>query len=149
MVDLVESLNLGDHGDRLNDYRDSSSYICDAVSEIADNDTSIYYSDIAAFISDHVHAVNDAIEEFGWDGCGGDLYKAGQMAEFLTIERDIYDHLSDAVMLTACDFLRYDLGLDTIPATLADLLHDWADDADNNDRCDVICDKIREYLGLL
>ena len=82
--------------DFLNDYADADSmYLCDAISEFADGRTSIYYSDIKNFISENVDAVNDAIDEFGWDGCGKDLMKAGQMAEFLTIERKIYDDLSD------------------------------------------------------
>lgn len=35
----------------------------------------------------------DAIDEFGWDGCGGTLEKAAQMAEFMQIESDLYDDL--------------------------------------------------------
>ena len=146
-VDELESgLNLGDYGEYLNDYRDSSSYICDAITEIADNNTSIYHSDIMAFLSRNPEAVEDAIREFGWDGCGGTLEKAAQMGEFLTIERDLYDHMADAVMLAAVHFVRYDLKIEEIPEELADLIRQWADEADNNDRMDEIPDKIREYL---
>ena len=147
-VDELESgLNLGDYGEYLNDYRDSSSYICDAITEIADNNTSIYHSDIMAFLSRNPEAVEDAIDEFGWDGCGGTLERASQMGEFLTIERDLYDHMADAVMLAAVHFIRYDLKIEEIPEELADLIRQWADEANNNDRMDEIPDKIREYLS--
>jgi hypothetical protein len=144
--DLLDDLDTGDYGGNLNDYRDSSDYICDAIQEIADNNTSIYYYDIKRFISDNVEAVEDAINEFGWDGCGGDLMKAGQMGEFITIERDIYDHLADSLLAAAVDFIRYDLDREQIPAELAELLREWADAADNNDRMDDIPDKIRAYF---
>lgn len=130
----------------LNDYRDTSGYIYDIVSEIADGATSIYYSDIIKFISENVEAVNDAIRDFGWDGCGSDLYKAGQMAEFTQIERDIMDHLSDALRVCARDFLRYDLGLETIPAELADMVGEWCENATGNDGMNDIPDMIREWI---
>lgn len=146
-VDELESvLSLGEYGEYLNDYRDTPAYICDVISEIADNNTSIYHSDIMSFLSGNPEAVEDAIKEFGWDGCGGTLEKAAQMGEFLTIERDIYDHMADALMLCAVHFIRYDLKIEEIPEELADLIREWADDADNNDRMDEIPDRIREYL---
>ena len=80
--------------DFLIDYKNADSmYLCDAISEFANERVSIYYSDIMNFIKDNVDAVNDAIKEFGWDGCGGDLHKAGQTAEFMKNENDIYDDL--------------------------------------------------------
>lgn len=83
----------------------SSQYLSDAITEFADNNTSIYYADIKDFIANNIDAVTDAINEFGWDGCGGDLYKAGQTAEFLAIERTIYDELTDIIKYIALDFL--------------------------------------------
>lgn len=130
----------------LNDYRDSSTYICDAAMEIADSSTSIYYSDITSFIADNVEAVNDAIEEFGWEGCGGDLYKAGQMAEYQAIEQEIYEKLIEGLLVCAYDFLHYDLKIDAIPEELDDAIFDWCKDAESNDRMDDIPDKIREWL---
>lgn len=145
--ELRADLGTGDYGEYLNDYRDCNAYICDAISEIADSHTSIYYSDIRQFISGNVEAVEDAINEFGWDGCGSDLMKAGQIGEYLAIERDIYNHLADSLLLAALDFIRYDLKRDTITAELADLLREWADDADSNDRINEIPDNIRDYFS--
>ncbi len=144
--DLRNDLYTGDYGYCISDYRDSSAYICDAIAEIADNNTSIYWSDITKFISENVEEVSDAINEYGWDGCGNDLYKAGQMAEYRTIEQDIYDNLPDALMMAALDYVQHDLKMDEIPEELADAIREWADDVDNNDRMDEIPDKIREWL---
>lgn len=149
-AELLEDIDTGDHGDRLNDYRDSDIYIGNAISEIADSDTSIYYSDILNFIRENPEALADVVAEGLYtvgQGAEYDLYKHGQAAEYMTIERDIYDHMRDAVLLCAVDFIRYDLKRETIPEELADLLQEWADKADNNDRMNEIPDKIREYFG--
>ena len=146
VVDLKNGLELGEYGEYLNDYRDSSTYICDAISEIADSNASIYWSDIEKFISENVEEVSDTINEYGWDGCGRDLYKAGQMAESLSIGREIYDNMADSLFMAACDFLICDLRMEEIPEELADAIREWADDADSGDRMDEIPDKIREWL---
>lgn len=147
VLDLLDDLDTGNHGDRLNDYRDSTAYICDAIAEIADGDTSIYYSDIMDFVREHPDALADVIDEGLYDPTYNyDFYEHAQAAEYMTIEGDIYDHLADSLMVAAVHFLRYDLDVMEIPEELADLLREWCDDADNNDRMDEIPDKIREYL---
>lgn len=148
VLDLLDDLDTGNHGDRLNDYRDESGYICDIIAEIADADTSIYYSDILDFVRDNPDSLADVIDEGLYDPRENyDFYKHAQAAEFMTIERDIYDHLADALMMAAVDFIRYDLGIVAIPAELAELLREWCDDADNNDRMNEIPDRVREYLA--
>lgn len=147
VLDLLDDLDTGDHGDRLNDYRDSTACICDAIQEIADGDTSIYYSDIMDFVREHPDALADVIAEGLYDPAHNyDFYKHAQAAEYMTIERDICDHLADSLMVAAVHFLRYDLDVVEIPAELAELLREWCDDADHNDRMYEIPDKIREYL---
>lgn len=128
--------------DFLGDYADieSSSYICDAISNFADNNTSIYYFDIKNFIANHIDEVTDAIEEFGWDGCGSDLYKAGQMAEYLTIERDIYNNLEDIVICAACKYL-IDNDISLRDEQLKQLQEELGD-IDNNNRFNDILDII-------
>lgn len=74
-------------------------YISDLFHEFADNHTSIYYSDIIKYISEHVEDVNRAIEEFGWDGCGSDLYKAGQMAEYEGIYQELEEDRENILKL--------------------------------------------------
>lgn len=148
--DLADELDTGDNGDVLCDYRDSSTYICDAICEAADQRTSIYYSDILAFISEHPEALADVIAEGLYDPTHDyDLYKHGQAAEYMLIERDLYDHLADNLMRAALCFIRYDLKRELIPSELAELLREWCDEADNNDRMDYIPNSIREYFETL
>ena len=147
-LDLLDNLDTGNHGDRLNDYRDEGGYICDIVAEIADADTSIYYSDILDFVRDNPDSLADVIDEGLYDPRENyDFYKHAQAAEYMTIERDIYDHLADALMAAAINFIRYDLDIIEIPEELAELLREWCDDADNNDRMCEIADRIREYIA--
>jgi hypothetical protein len=145
--ELVDALDTGDYGEYLNDYRASDSYICDAVSEIADSNTSIYYPDIKNFISENPDAFENAINEYGWEGCGSDYHKAGQMAEYMTIEQDIYNHLADSIKLTAFDYMRYDLKMETISEELADEIDSWGDEADNNEKMSDITEKIDAWLS--
>lgn len=133
--------------DFTNDYMycGCTSYICDAISEHADSNTSIYYSDIEKFMSNNIEAVNDAISEFGWDGCGSDLHKAGQMAEYMENERLIYDDLEDVCKLAALDFLRNTEG-ELIAADLWDSV-EIAIDADHNNRVDDLFDAIIDAVN--
>lgn len=144
--ELKANLDLGKYAEYLNDYRNSTTHICDAISEIADNNTSIYYSDIRKFISENVEAVNDAISEFGWDGCGADLYKAGQMAEYSKIERDIYEHLSDGLVLCAYDYMLYDLKIEAIPGELANYIEDCIDEVETDSAFDTVTEIIMEWF---
>lgn len=89
---------------------DDSAYVSDAFAEIADSNTSIYYSDIIKYISEHVEAVNDAIEEMGWEGCGSDLYKAGQMAEYIGINSWLWSHDLDIYKVYALNYYRFNYG---------------------------------------
>lgn len=136
-------------------------YICDKITEFADNNTSIYDYDIKQFIINDFDAVEDAINEFGWDGCGGDLYKAGQMAEFLTIEREIYDNLEDVIKFITLDFLDSDddanedaeriweeLSDDTRRELLRNAL-DEVEAIDNNSTLDEIEDAYNNYVDAI
>lgn len=147
-LDLLDELDTGNHGDRLTDYRDSSTYICDAIAEIADADTSIYYADILDFVRENPCSLSDVIAEGLYDPSHNyNFYEHAQAAEYMTIERDIYDHFADSLMMAAVDFIRYDLGIVEMPEELAELLHEWCEEADTGDRMDEIPDKIREYLA--
>lgn len=138
--------NLSDYArDFLGDYADidhNTQYICDAISDFADNNTSIYYSDIKNFIADHIDEVTDAIDEFGWDGCGSDLYKAGQTAEYLTIVREIYNNLDDIIICAACKYL-IDNDISLSDEQLEQLQQNLSD-INNNNRFDDILDIIND-----
>lgn len=139
--------SVGEYAPFFCDY-DGNVYICDAITEIAYNNTSIYYSDIYKFIGEHPEAVEDAINEFGWDGCGGELYKAGQMGEFLQIERDIYNDLDNAILLWAYDYILNVLEINELSEKDADALAGCLESIDNNNRFDDIVEIINDVLNI-
>lgn len=107
----------------LYDY-ESAHYIQDSISEWADNNTSIYYCDIEKFMAENIDMVNRAIDEFGWDGCGSDLHRAGQMAEFLKNEDTLYNDMGMIIEYCVCSYLL-DVDVETIEkGTYSHLLPD-------------------------
>lgn len=129
------------------DYNGCSSYIEDAISERADNETSIYYSDIIKFISENVEAVNDAIQEFGWEGVGADLYKAGQLAEYLQIENS-YREKAEGIIKYAAILDLIDAGKKEITAEAWQAIENELENIDEsnrfNDITDIVTEAIRE-----
>lgn len=130
LKDKVYRLDLGDYGVEIEDYLTSNGYICDIFSEIADGNTSIYYGDISRYIANHVDEVNDTISEFGWEGCGSDLYKAGQMAEYTSIERDLEEHIDDIIVYAAL-VDKFD---DDIPEDAFEKVYDNVSNVDWNEK---------------
>lgn len=141
--DLKNEIKINDLSQELTGYSDG--YICDVISEIADSNTSIMYCDIKDFICNNFDMLEEAINEFGWDGCGSNIYKAGQMAEYLQNERTIYDELSESLLYYAYDYL---LNQCTIELTEEqnEKLTDFVNGLDNNDRLDDINDFINDEL---
>ncbi len=142
--ELMNNLFVGDYGWEIVEHNETD-YICDAITEIADNNTSIYYSDIKEFIVNNFDAVEDAINEFGWDGCGSDLYKAGQMAEFITIERDLYNNLEDIIKYAAYAYLINN-GFENLDENIIDAVNDALENIDNNDYISDIYDAVNAVL---
>lgn len=127
------------------DYSGCSSYIEDAISERADNETSIYYPDIIKFISENVEAVNDTIQEFGWDGAGADLYKAGQLAEYLKIQAAYMEQEAGIIRFAAVmDIIS--TGRDEIDAGTWEAITAELEDLDASSRFDDITDIITAAL---
>lgn len=90
-------------------------------------------------------AVDDAIKELGWDGCGGELYKAGQAAEFLTIERELYDNLEDIIKDIAIDYL---ININAqITTEQMEAIFDALGNIDNNNILDDIADAINDIIN--
>lgn len=147
--EIRKNLYPGDYAGDLSDYAGSSAYICDVIAEIADNNTSIYYRDIANYICEHIDDVADTINEFGWDGCGSDLYKAGQTAEYETIRRDVEENLEDGLKIMALDYIqgrtctRCGLHYSAIPAALWEAVEECIDN--QPDRLDEITDTIDDW----
>lgn len=127
------------------DYNGCGSYIEDAISERADSETSIYYSDIIKFISENVEAVNDTIQEFGWDEAGADLYKAGQLAEYLQIENSYRENMEGIIKLAAVLDL-IDAGKKEITAEAWEAIENELENIDESNRFDDITDIVTEAI---
>lgn len=142
---IANAKTLTEYAEYVCDYYDSTGYISDTFAEIADNNTSIYYNDIIRYISDHVEEVNDTIEEFGWDGCGADLYKAGQMAEYMQIENEMHQHAAEIIEAYAADYIRRNYA-EEIPAETWERIAEELENVDTSDRWDVIRDAVDEIM---
>ena len=98
--------DLPDYGDKVADY---DGYVCDAISEIADSNVSIYTADQIAYCREHGASARDAINEGlamqprdYFDANRGHDYEdyeahIGACAEFMDIERAIYDGLENVI----------------------------------------------------
>lgn len=144
-VSEIERNNLDSFIDCLNDY--DNGYICDIISEIADSNTSIYHSDIIEFISNNVEEVNDTIEKFGWDGCGSDLYKAGQMEEYSKNEDDMYNELEEGLFNVALSHIQYTMKVEEISDEQLDEIDNLCYDTDSNDRLDDFLGEIENIVN--
>ena len=111
------------------------SRIDDAITECADRNVSTYYSDIIKYITDHVEEVNETIKEFGWDGCGEDLYKAGQMAEYRTNESELCEDLEEIILWSGLCRLAH-----VIEAMDEDLLEELEGEITSHDTSDTFQD---------
>lgn len=144
-VSEIERNNLDSLIDCLNDY--DSGYICDIISEIADSNTSIYYSDIIDFISNNVEEVNDAIEDLGWEGCGSDLYKAGQAAECRKNENDMYNELEEGLFNVALSHIQYTMEVEEISDEQLDEIDKLCHYTYNNDRLEDFLEIVEEIAN--
>ena len=144
-VSEIERNKLNSYIDCLNDY--DNGYICDIIVEIADSNTSIYHSDIIEFISNNVEEVNDVIEELGGDGCGGDLYRAGQAAEFGKNENEMYNELEEGLFNVALSYIEYTLEVEEISDEQLDEIEGLCADTGNNDRLDDFLEKVKEIVN--
>lgn len=144
-VSEIKRNNLDSFIDCLNDY--DNGYICDIISEIADSNTSIYYSDIIEFISNNVEEVNDVIEELGWNGCGGDLYRAGQAAECRKNENEMYEELEQGLFNVALSYIEYTLEIEEISEEQLNDIEGLCSDTDNNDRLEDFLEKVEEIVN--
>lgn len=121
------------------------TYWDDAVSEIADNSTSIYYTDIYKFLSENVDAVEEAIDEFGWDGVGSSLVGASQMAEFGKIRNELYENAFDVACVYAFNFYRDKYG-EYITTDIRERIEDKIDNYGTPDRLEELENVVTETV---
>ena len=137
---------------------EDSSCFWDAFTEYADSQVDIYYYDIKQFIINNIELVEEAIDEFGWDGCGKDLHKAGQMAQFMQNERHLQEDFEPIKNRIALDYLEEALTDEQAEALnqredLSDLINELESDLSMIDEGSCIseiaiaCDKLIESIN--
>lgn len=136
--------NLNSNGDCLTDY--NRGYICDVISEIADSQVDIYYSDLREWANGHFEGIANAISEFGWDGCGEDLYKAVQMAQYMENEKEIYSELLESLENFALSYMEHDLKMQEISEENWEEIQNFLFEIDNDDRLEEVTDFIDELF---
>lgn len=110
------------------DYKDSSSYICDAISERADSMIDIYNYDLIEWAKSHIAEIDDAAEELGKpDSFIGYI----QQAQFLYYDRFFYDNLEEGIRYAVYSVLLEN-GIEELTDEKAEEVDIFIDGLDNN-----------------
>ena len=146
IVDEIKNLNIGDYGDRLENY-DGSDYIGDSISEVADESVDIYYPDLFDWAKENYDYIYEANEEFGIPE-GGDIIKQIQQGQFYAIEQEIYEDLQDCIKNYAYKYILNKDGLNTleIPEDKFLRLECELEKLDHNNTFDDIIETVNDIL---
>lgn len=140
-----ECYELGELGDRFCDYS-GYQYICDVISEIADSNIDIYYYDLFEWAKTNYEWVEEAIAQGLCDMSNPDIPRMLQAGQYEQNTNDLYTHL-DASMLNFClNYIKYDLGHETMTETQFDELTAHCTNVDNNDTLEVFEDFCKELF---
>ena len=146
IVDEIKKLNIGDYGDKLENY-DGSSYICDVISEIADENVDSYYSDLFEWAKENYDYIDEANDEFGIPK-DGDIIKQIQQGQFYAIEQEIYEDLQDCIKNYAYKYIFNWDGLNTpeISEEKFSCLESELEKLDHNNTFDDIIEVVNDIL---
>lgn len=123
------------------DYKNSSSYICDAISERSDSRIDIYTRDLLEWAGNHICDIDEAADELGKpDSFLGYI----QQAQFLVFERELYEDLENGVLWAV--YKAAEEYAEEITEDQENALDELADSIDNNSRFDEISDGVKEIF---
>lgn len=134
MEEIKENLNNEMYDSKIDggafcDYNEGA-YICDTITEISDYNIDIYNYDLFEWAKGNYSIIEEANEELGTPS---DIIKQIQQGQFIQNERDIYDNLSDMLLLY-CYNVLIDNDIEEITEEQNDNLETYASNLDNNDR---------------
>lgn len=110
------------------DYKDSSSCICDAISERADSSIDIYNYDLIEWAKSHIAEIDEAAEELGKpDSFIGYI----QQGQFLYYERLFYDNLEEGIKYAVYSILLEN-GIEELTDEKSEEVDDFINGIDNN-----------------
>lgn len=128
----------------ISDDPERSDYLCDMISEAADYAVHFDRKSLFQFMADHPEEAEEALDEFGFDGCGKTLEGVAQMAEYLYTERMIYESLSDLITVV---LIRGMYNAGHAPEEDAEPYREALKSyADRVETCDPLCDIVQEFL---
>lgn len=90
--------------DLVDEYYNSTAYICDAISQVADDACSIYYNDRIEWLKKDPEAVDyieQGVEEFGIDSNSFDFWQLITQGQYLQATETLYRDLQDIITLAA------------------------------------------------
>ena len=147
IVDEIKNLNIGDYGDRLENYS-GSVCVCVAIRYIADENVDIYYSDLFEWAKYNYDYINEANEEFGMPE-DGDIIKQIQQGQYYAIEQEIYEDLQDCIKNYAYKYILNKDGLNTleIPEEKFSYLECELEKLDHNNTFDDIIEVVDNILS--
>lgn len=123
------------------DYKNSSSYICDAISERSDSRIDIYYYDLFEWAKHNFDEIEAANEELG---CPNDIIKQIQQAQFIVFERELYDELENGVIWAI--YKAAEEYAEEITEDQEKKLDELLDTIDSDSRFDEISDGVKEIF---
>ena len=146
IVDEIKNLNIGDYGDRLENY-DGSDYICDAISEIADENVDAYYPDLFEWAKENYDYINEANDELGMPK-DNDIIEQIQQGQYYAIEQEIYENLQDCIKNYAYKHIFNWDGLNTpeISEEKFSCLESELEKLDHNNTFDDIIEVVNDIL---
>lgn len=130
------------------DYKDSSSYICDAISERADSLIDIYNYDLIEWAKSHIAEIDEAAEELGKpDSFIGYI----QQGQFLYYERLFYDNLEEGIKYAVYSILLEN-GIEELTDEKSEEVDNFINELDNNSQFNELSEvleivKNREFKG--
>lgn len=103
--------------DLVDEYHDTTRYICDAISQVADDHVDIYNYDLKQWLqedSEAVDCIEEAVGEFGINHQDFDFYRLIQSGQYLQSERQLYSDIENIVILSALYHLPDDASEEVI-----------------------------------
>lgn len=148
LLEIIEDSEKLGYAEELIEYVEYGGYISDAVHEIADRNTSIYSKDILDFIGNNLESLAEVIDEGLYDPSHNyNLYEHGQAAEYMTIDREIYENLETALEYSALYYTAKHYADKEVTEDFVKHIRDFCSDAWNIDRFDEITDEVDEYFA--
>ena len=122
-------------------------YLRDMIGDAAEMSIDLFDAPLYQFIGEHPDCAEEALEEFGYDGCGKSLLGIARMAEYIYYERKLYDILNPIItVLLLRGMFCSGINPEEDAAPYRGMIEDYAE---NTETCYRIVEIVDEFLNLL